>query len=381
MKKYDVILTCNYSPWSTYSGGGQKSTHMVATELCNQGYSVCVVYSKGPFEKVTMPDVSYDIQWAFFFAIKPGISSIFRFLNGISFYRTIKKISTPQTIIHSNGDEGSLLGYIRNKKKFIYTNRYPNFDTYLFNNDWSKWTTWLKVTVRERRFTAMALAIFKADAITCTSKHSIEQVHACFGIPKENLHLIYNGLDPVFMNQDSPDFSKQSGVLFYGRLTKSKGIDILVDAYKTLGSEIQQKHPLTIIGQGPLKNELERAAIGFPITFVDWSFGQELVNTINKSSLVVLPSLEESFGNTMLETLALGQSLITTNKGSLPEVLGEWGLQLDTVTVESISLAMQKKLYHPADPVKLNSQATWVAKNFSWKKTAQQFNTIYSLPE
>ncbi|MGL1902744.1 MAG: glycosyltransferase family 4 protein [Fibrobacterales bacterium] len=377
MKQYDVILTCNYSPWSNYSGGGQKSTHMVATELCNQGNSVCVVYSKGPFEKVEVPDVPYDIKWAFFFAIKPGISSIFRFLNGISFYRIIKKISTSTTVIHSNGDEGSLLGYIANKQKFVYTNRYPNFDTYMFGNDWRKASTWVKITLRERRFTAMALGLFKADVITCTSKHSIDQIHNCFNIPKENLHLVFNGLDPVFMNQSLPNFDTQSGILFYGRLTKSKGIDVLVKAYKQLSHEIQQKHPLTIIGQGPLKNDIEKEAAHFPITIIEWSFGQELVDTIKKASLVVLPSLEESFGNTMLETLALGQRLITTNKGSLPEVLGKWGTQIDSITTVSIAQAISTQLDEVPNTQKQEMQSNDIQSQYSWETTTMGFKELY----
>ena len=37
---YDVIMTCNYSPWSAYSGGGQKSVHMLATAMSRQGMKV-----------------------------------------------------------------------------------------------------------------------------------------------------------------------------------------------------------------------------------------------------------------------------------------------------------------------------------------------------
>ncbi len=352
---------------------------MVATELCNQGHSVCVVYSKGPFEKVEVPKVPYDIKWAFFFAIKPGISSIFRFLNGISYYRIIKKISTSKTVIHSNGDEASLLGYIPNKRRFIYTNRYPNFDYYMFGNDWSKASTWIKITFRERRFTAMALAIFKADAITCTSKHSVNQVSECFGISKDKIHLVYNGLDPVFMNQTLPQSNKQSGVLFYGRLTKSKGIDILLQAYKMLSVDIQQQHPLTIIGQGPLKSELEKQASGYPITFIEWSFGQGLVDTIKKASLVVLPSFEESFGNTMLETLALGQRLVTTDKGSLPEILGTYGTQISTIDPKSLHATITTLINSPVHSDILEEQILWINKEYSWKKTTQSFLKLYRL--
>ena len=66
---YDVIMTCNYSPWSAYSGGGQKSVHMLATAMVKQGLRVAVVYSKGPWEKVAARQpTAYDVHWAGFFA-------------------------------------------------------------------------------------------------------------------------------------------------------------------------------------------------------------------------------------------------------------------------------------------------------------------------
>ena len=78
-RAYDVIMTCNYSPWSAYSGGGQKSVHMLATAMAKQGLRVAVVYSKGIGEKIkSHPAPAYDVHWAGFFAFKPSISSPLR---------------------------------------------------------------------------------------------------------------------------------------------------------------------------------------------------------------------------------------------------------------------------------------------------------------
>src|SRR4051812_45995298 len=53
--QYDVVITCNYSPWSRYKGGAQKSVHMLASSLADEGKRVCVVYSKVPWETVPVP--------------------------------------------------------------------------------------------------------------------------------------------------------------------------------------------------------------------------------------------------------------------------------------------------------------------------------------
>jgi glycogen synthase len=47
-----IILTCNYSPWSAYSGGGQQSTHELATALVRRGHGVTVVFTKTLWERV-----------------------------------------------------------------------------------------------------------------------------------------------------------------------------------------------------------------------------------------------------------------------------------------------------------------------------------------
>ena len=49
------LLTVNFSPWSRYSGGGQRSTHNLARALAQRGHDVSVVYTKPPWEQVQLP--------------------------------------------------------------------------------------------------------------------------------------------------------------------------------------------------------------------------------------------------------------------------------------------------------------------------------------
>ena len=115
--EYDIILTSNYSPWSAYNGGGQKSTHMIASSLGEMGYKVAVVYSKGFFENIVIPqDLKYEVHWAFFWALRPGMSSPLRFLNSFSFRSVLNRISSKNTTIHSNGEEAALIKSVQKKK-------------------------------------------------------------------------------------------------------------------------------------------------------------------------------------------------------------------------------------------------------------------------
>ena len=50
-----VALTCNFSPWSRYRGGGQRATHLLASALSAEGHEVTVIFTKPPWEHVDVP--------------------------------------------------------------------------------------------------------------------------------------------------------------------------------------------------------------------------------------------------------------------------------------------------------------------------------------
>jgi glycosyltransferase involved in cell wall biosynthesis len=380
-KEYDVILTCNYSPWSRYSGGGQKSVHMLAGEMSRQGLRVAAVYSKAPWETIAPHDATeYDEQWAGFFAIRPGISSPLRFLNGILFYYKVRSLSTPRTVIHGNGDEASLLWLIRNKRKFVYTNRYPEFPDFLFNRDWTRLRTWFAILFREPRFVAMAMGMRNAHKVTVTSAYSRIEAGKAFGLDSRDMDVVPNGVDQVFLDM-AIDATQQRGVLFFGRLTRAKGADLALEAYARLPEDLKAAHPLRIIGTGPLRCELEARAkeLGLArVEFPGWRMGADLAREILASAAVCLPSREESFGNSVVETLALGQALISTRAGSIPEVAGPWGVLTEPDDVAALSACLDKELRHPMAFVDRCRQREFVRGRYSWGKTSLRYRCIYS---
>ena len=78
-----------------------------------------------------------------------------------------------------------------------------------------------------------------------------------------------------------------------------------------------------------------------------------------------------------IETLAVGQRLITTNKGSLPEVLGNYGVKLDTITSESICSAIVQSLENECDNTLALQQQKFVKDHYSWGSTVRTFLSLY----
>lgn len=369
---FDVVLTSNYSPWSRYSGGGQKSTHMLACAYASLGYRVAVVYTKAPFESVDVPKgLPYTVRFALFFSILPTMGSVLRWLNGIPVYFKVRQLSNENTVVIGNGDESSLLGHVR-KKDFLYCTRFPNPPEWLKGVNWNSPVGRMMVFFREPRFAAIAMAMGHARSVACTSRDSLLQTARAFPLSAQKLRVVPNGVDPMFLESPCKD-SAGHGILFFGRLTASKGILDLIEAYLAMPKDLQVTHSLMIVGHGPLTQKIE-SMIGTVdhIRLVSWLDSSSLCELIRQHRMVVLPSHEESFGNTMLETIAMGQDLLTCNAGSIPEVVEDQACLVPPDSPGLLRNAMLECLAKPFDPDLAIMKREWVRSRYSWKVTASR---------
>lgn len=385
VKKYDIILTCNYSPWSKYKGGGQKSTHMIATSLKKLGFSVAVVYSKGLLENITVPnEVKYDVHWAFFFGFKPNMSAPFRFLNPWSFKKVLSQISSKQTVIHSNGEEGSFFDKVPHKT-WLHSNRFPDFPKHILNFDLKSPKTPLSLFLRDPKYFHVQNCIQKSNALTVTSTHNQNRVLELFG---RKGSIVPNGIDSLFLEKTWAPAST-NGFFYYGRMVKAKGVDTLLQAYSALPKEIKDKHQLTLVGEGKESNELKAMAKSLNIDsnckFLDWADSNQIIDYLTQSALAILPSREESFGNTMLESLATGIPLISTLAGSIPEVVGPHGTLIPIDSPETLcttildNLNIQKTTPLEQIDTLVSEQQNYIRKRFSWESTSLQFLSLYGI--
>ena len=108
-------------------------------------------------------------------------------------------------------------------------------------------------------------------------------------------------------------------ILYFGRLSKEKGVKNLIDSMKYLD------YKLKILGTGPIKEELEEYVKAENVTNVEllgFKQGEELTNYIKNSRCVVLPSeWYENGPYSAMEAMALGKPLIVSNNGGLPELV------------------------------------------------------------
>ncbi|NEO88248.1 MAG: glycosyltransferase family 4 protein, partial [Spirulina sp. SIO3F2] len=100
---------------------------------------------------------------------------------------------------------------------------------------------------------------------------------------------------------------------------------------------------------------------------------------INQAIALVFPSLWEGFGLPVLEAMACGTPVITSNLSSLPEVAGDAAILIDPYQVHEITAAMQEIATNNQLWQSLREAGLQRAQQFSWRKTAQQTADVFSL--
>lgn len=154
------------------------------------------------------------------------------------------------------------------------------------------------------------------------------------GLPPERMHVkpnYYPGNPPVVPWSERGDYA-----VVAGRLSEEKGLPSLVKAWVAWGSDAPQ---LRIIGDGPLRKQLQGAASGSPIRFLGQLPADETVSQIAHARLLVLPSeCFEGFPMVVREAFAVGTPVAASNLGPLPFIIkqGDNGVLFEACNPQSL---------------------------------------------
>jgi glycosyltransferase involved in cell wall biosynthesis len=105
---------------------------------------------------------------------------------------------------------------------------------------------------------------------------------------------------------------------------------------------------------------------------------EDLVLAYNLADLFVYPSLYEGFGLPSLEAMACGCPVVTSDRSSLPEVVGDAALLVDPEDVPALARAMAALLHRPDKRAELAARGFRQAGRFSWDRAARQTLEIYA---
>src|SRR5262249_42135826 len=150
----------------------------------------------------------------------------------------------------------------------------------------------------------------------------------------------------------------------------------LVDAFQYMKQEEPgPAHQLVFVGEGVMlprvKEQIHQQGLTPHARLLGFVPFEDLPALLNGADLCVFPSLFEGFGLPPLEAMSCGTPVIVSNTTSLPEVVGECGLQVNPLSVEAIGTAMHRLATDPALRAELRDKGLARARDFSWEKTAR----------
>ncbi len=214
-----------------------------------------------------------------------------------------------------------------------------------------------------------------ARRVTVSSVFVKKQLLEATGFPEERIDVVplaYNSslfrpLDPGMRTSFLNKYSISGKyILSIGNLFPYKNISALVSAFLRIKGEIP--HFLVIVGRkefasGPLAEDSR-------IIYTDYVPEEDLPRFYSYADLLVHPSLSEGFGMAPLEAMACGTPVLSSNGGSLPEVVGEAGILFDPRDEDRLSELILQVVGSAAFKRELAQKGLDRAKRFSWEKTA-----------
>ena len=192
--------------------------------------------------------------------------------------------------------------------------------------------------------------------------------------------IIYNGVNIEDFAQRDNRENEHIVILTVARLIKRKGIDDLIRAVPAIVKG-HQNIKVKIIGEGNMGAELkalaEKLKVSEYIEFLGYVPHNEISNYYSTSDVFVLPSRNEGMSNTVLEAMASGLPVITTDTGGTRELIDGNGIIVPSEDSDVISEAVLRLINDHKLRVSRGMKSRKIAENMSWKKVADAYYNFY----
>lgn len=287
-----------------------------------------------------------------------------------------------------------IFGSVSQKTKLIITIHDLSYERYSEYFSFKK--RWWHIFVNPKKI------CYQANKIIAISHSTKDDLITLYGIKPSKIKVIYSACSNEFkvVNRNSSRLIKVKEkyalpykfIMFLGTIEPRKNIISLIRAFDYLQSWAKkynqteiQKFNLVIAGAKGWLNkkiyeEIKKARFKKKIKLVGFVANQDKKYFYNLASLFVFPSFFEGFGFPPLEAMSCGVPVIVGNNSSLPEIVKKAGILIEADRPDEIAPAMREILKNKELKAALVKRGLKVAKEFSWKKTAQEtletFKTI-----
>ena len=235
-------------------------------------------------------------------------------------------------------------------------------------------------------------AVSTARTVMTVSNASKRDLLGFFDIDPERVRVIPNGIDPAMTTEMDPDELARikarfqldgRSILFVGNIKPHKNVERLIEAFARLREDESLKDvKLIVVGDElskypALRRAVARHQIRRHVRFFGFVPEMTLVALYRAADVFVLPSLYEGFGLPVLEAMANGTPVVTSNLSSLPEVVGDAALTVDPYDIDAIAGATRRVLQDEELQARLIRDGKARAKEFGWEQSVRQIHGVY----
>lgn len=230
---------------------------------------------------------------------------------------------------------------------------------------------------------SLSTTITKSDHLVVDSDFILDELNQHYAESIGKTSTLYLGVDEGFGAQHTEDSSSlldrlklhnKSYILSVCTLEPRKNLTRLIEAYKSLPALTREQSPLVLVGDSGWKNEAmlgsARALVASgQIKFTGYVSDRELKQLYASAMVFAYPSLYEGFGLPVVEAMASGAPVLTSNSGATKEVAGDGALLVEPTSIEAITSGLLKLIENPLLREQLVEKGNMRVAQFTWKST------------
>lgn len=245
----------------------------------------------------------------------------------------------------------------------------------------------------------------KLDHILTDSECSRRDIVDRCGVPADRITVVYPGVDlnrfrPSKVEVQAEVEEKKFGasaslpstltsaltlgrpyVLSVAGPDPTKNVETLIEAFARLPTPVRAAHDLVLAGDFRRREDLRTRVSDLDLEkqtlFPGVVSDERLIELYQRAALLVFPSRYEGFGLPVLEAMACGCPVVSSNAASLPEVVGDAAILLDPSDTDGFARAMSRVLEDSEKATELRTRGLAQAARFTWERTARETVAVY----
>ena len=248
-----------------------------------------------------------------------------------------------------------------------------------------------KLFGQRRSFLRTKRTALRASRVVTISAHSAKDIVELYAVPRERIALVSPAVSPEFYPVHDPTITQQvrarygirreKFVLSGGGAEPRKNIARLVEAFGRT-QRLRETMNLVVVGgmdrgAEPILEAVRRARLEEAVISPGHMPLEDLRVLYSSCALFAFPSLYEGFGMPVLEAMACGAPVVSSNAASLPEVVGDAALLVNPLDVEGLTAAMTRVVEDAGLRESLKRKGSLRIKAFSWEQSARDLLRVY----